>query len=98
GAPQYQEVSFAGRKVFGLGLQGDSSVSGSARKECGPDKGCVLVVEHEKEFGPPETQLWSLRCNCITMMQAAESGQRLNLAGIPANCCWPTCWCSQKPE
>jgi hypothetical protein len=41
----------------------------------------------------PETQLLSLRCNCITMVQAAESRQGLNLAPSPrVNCCWPTCW------
>ena len=40
-----------------------------------------------------ETQLLSLRCNCITMVQAAESRQGLNLAPFPrVNCCWPTCW------
>ena len=35
----------------------------------------------------------TLLCNRITVVQAAESRQGLNLAFSPrANCCWPTRW------
>src|SRR6266404_4052171 len=37
--------------------------------------------------------LWSLRCDCITMVQPAESRQGLNLASTrTADFCRPTCW------
>src|ERR1700738_1074178 len=57
----------------------------------GPDKGCALIQEL-KSYGRLNNSSGSLLCNRITVVQAAESRQGLNLAFSPrANCCWPTC-------
>jgi len=58
----------------------------------GPDKGCALIQEL-KSYGRLNNSSGSLLCNRITVVQAAESRQGLNLAfSRRANCCWPTCW------
>ena len=47
----------------------------------------------EKEFGLQKKWFLSLRCHRITMVQAAESREGLNLAfSLRTNCCRPTCW------
>ena len=57
----------------------------------GPDKGCALIQELES-YGRQNNISGTLLCNRITVVQAAESRQGLNLAFSPrANCCWPTC-------
>jgi hypothetical protein len=58
----------------------------------GPDKGCALIQELESH-GRQNSISGTLLCNRITVVQAVESRQGLNLAFSPrANCCWPTCW------
>ena len=58
----------------------------------GPDKGCALIQELES-YGRQNNISGTLLCNRITVVQAAESRQGLNLAFSPRpNCCWPTCW------
>ncbi len=58
----------------------------------GPDKGCALIQEL-KSYGRLNNSSGSLLCNRITVVQAAESRQGLNLAfSSRANCCWPTRW------
>jgi hypothetical protein len=58
----------------------------------GPDKGCALIQELES-YGRQNNISVTLLCNRITVVQAAESRQGLNLAFSPtANCCWPIRW------
>src|SRR5664279_4591274 len=79
----------AWRKLFGLGLQADSSTS----ERCSQKMSAVHWPGYKKKRWVIRIWFLKLGCHRITMVQPAESRKGLNLAfTLRANFCRPTCW------
>jgi len=79
----------AWRKLFGLGLQADSSTS----EKCSQKMSAVHWPGYKKKHLVIRRWFLKLGCHRITIVQPAESRKGLNLAfTLRANFCRPTCW------
>ena len=87
--PDMKRISFCLAQAFRFGIAGWFV---DRRKMLAEKVNCALAGLQGEAFGD-QKWLWSLRCDCITMVQPAESRRGLNLAFMRrADFCRSTCW------